>query len=133
MDLANTNGRVRTLKASEVPLLPDDYKIDVINRFLDMCSSNNYGNLVGFDWYIDILIQLGRSTPISNSSALSEGTQHGTKGLLERRCLGKDGGRAATCGSLDEISKVLEMADLRFKWQDLHIVKGSPFMVVELI
>src|SRR5882757_2749036 len=37
--------------ASEAPLLPDDYKIDVINKILDMCSSNNYRNLVDFDWY----------------------------------------------------------------------------------
>jgi hypothetical protein len=34
---------------------------------------------------------------------------------------------------LEEILKVLEMADLRFKWQDLHTVKESPFMVVEMI
>jgi hypothetical protein len=56
--LANTNGMVRALEASEVPLLPDNYKIDVTNRILDMCSSNSYGNLVGFDWYIDILMKL---------------------------------------------------------------------------
>jgi hypothetical protein len=124
---------VRALEASEVPLLPDNYKIDVTNRILDMCLSNNYGNLVGFDWYIDILMKLVWSTPIPYSSALLGGTQHGTKGLLERRCLGKDRGWAATCGSLEEILKVLEMADLRFKWQDLHTVKKSPFMVVEMI
>jgi len=46
------------------PFLPDDYKIDVINRILQMCSSNNYGNLVDFDWYLDILIQLVRSAPV---------------------------------------------------------------------
>ena len=56
--LANANGRVRALEASEVPLLPDNYKIDVTNRILGMCSSNNYGNLVGFDWHIDILMKL---------------------------------------------------------------------------
>jgi AP-3 complex subunit delta-1 len=66
-------------EASEVPLLPDDYKIDVINRILDMCSSNNYGNLVEFDWYIDILIQLVRAAPVPNSSALSEESNMGRK------------------------------------------------------
>lgn len=53
---------------SAEPLLPDDYKIDVINRILEMCSSNNYGNLVDFDWYIDILIQLVRNCPVSRPS-----------------------------------------------------------------
>lgn len=66
-------------EASEAPLLPDDYKIDVINKILDMCSSNNYGNLVDFDWYIDILIQLVRSAPIPNSSSLSDETSTGRK------------------------------------------------------
>jgi AP-3 complex subunit delta-1 len=65
--------------ASEAPLLPDDYKIDVINKILDMCSGNNYGNLVDFDWYIDILIQLVRSAPVPNSSSLSEELSMGRK------------------------------------------------------
>ena len=51
----------------EETLLPDDYKIDVISRILEMCSNKNYGNLVDFDWYIDILIQLVRSAPVPNS------------------------------------------------------------------
>ncbi|KAF8847012.1 Adaptor protein complex AP-3 delta subunit [Acephala macrosclerotiorum] len=53
---------------SDTPLLPDDYKVDVITRILEMCSSSNYGNLVDFDWYIDILTQLVRTAPIPNSS-----------------------------------------------------------------
>jgi AP-3 complex subunit delta-1 len=65
--------------ATESPLLPDDYKMDVINRILDMCSSNNYANLVDFDWYIDILIQLVRSAPVPSSSSLSEGSELGRK------------------------------------------------------
>ncbi|TVY58118.1 AP-3 complex subunit delta-1 [Lachnellula cervina] len=52
---------------SQEILLPDEYKVDVINRILEMCSSNNYGNLVDFDWYIDILIQLVRNCPVSRS------------------------------------------------------------------
>jgi hypothetical protein len=34
---------------------------------------------------------------------------------------------------LDEILKVLEMADLRFKFKELHTLKGSPFMICEMI
>lgn len=44
--------------------LPDDYKIDIINRILKMCSQNNYANLIDFEWYIDVLTQLVRSAPL---------------------------------------------------------------------
>ncbi|KAG4034779.1 hypothetical protein MFRU_002g01310 [Monilinia fructicola] len=54
--------------SSQDLLLPDDYKVDVITRILEMCSTNNYANLVDFDWYIDILIQLVRNAPVTNSS-----------------------------------------------------------------
>ena len=63
---------------SETPLLPDDYKTDVISRILEMCSGNNYGNLVDFDWYLDILIQLVRSAPIP-STLSSEDADFGPK------------------------------------------------------
>lgn len=49
---------------NQSPPLPDDYKIDVINRILNMCSQNNYGFLTDFEWYIDILTQLVRSAPL---------------------------------------------------------------------
>lgn len=58
--------------ASKDPLISDDYKIDVIDRILQMCSSNNYGNLVDFDWYIDILIQLVRNAPIVSQASRSQ-------------------------------------------------------------
>jgi AP-3 complex subunit delta len=45
------------------PPLPDDYRIDVINRILSMCSQQNYSNLTDFEWYIDILTQLVRTAP----------------------------------------------------------------------
>ncbi|KAI0119210.1 Adaptor protein complex AP-3 delta subunit [Daldinia grandis] len=44
--------------------LPDDYRVDVINRILSMCSQNNYGFLTDFEWYIDILTQLVRTAPL---------------------------------------------------------------------
>jgi AP-3 complex subunit delta-1 len=61
--------------SSDAPLLPDDYKIDVITRILEMCSSNNYGNLVDFDWYIDILIQLVRTAPVASQASLSQDSE----------------------------------------------------------
>ena len=62
-------------------LLPDDYKIDVINRILSMCASNNYGNLVDFDWYIDILIQLIRNAPVPSQASLSQESKFGAESL----------------------------------------------------
>ncbi|XXH00285.1 hypothetical protein Hte_006627 [Hypoxylon texense] len=50
--------------SNQAPPLPDDYRIDVINRILNMCSQNNYGHLVDFEWYIDILTQLARTAPL---------------------------------------------------------------------
>lgn len=61
--------------SNQAPPLPDDYRIDVINRILNMCSQNNYGHLVDFEWYIDILTQLVRTAPsprpISDMDSLS--------------------------------------------------------------
>lgn len=49
------------------PPLPDEYKVDIIRRILEMCSTNNYSNLVDFDWYIDVLTQLVRNAPVPRS------------------------------------------------------------------
>lgn len=51
------------------PQLPDDYRVDVISRILDMCASSNYSNLMDFDWYLDILVQLFRNAPYQNSAS----------------------------------------------------------------
>jgi AP-3 complex subunit delta len=69
--------------SSKDPLLPDDYKIDVINRILQMCSSNNYGNLVDFGWYIDILIQLVRNAPIVSQASRSQDSDLEAKDLAK--------------------------------------------------
>lgn len=63
-DSGDENGEPKRRKpAKQSMILPDDYRVDVIRRILKMCSSNNYGNLIDFDWYIDILTQLARSAP----------------------------------------------------------------------
>jgi len=63
-------------------LLPDDYKTDVINRILEMCSSNNYSNLLDFEWYIDILIQLIRNAPVLSPATFAQDTNLGLRGSL---------------------------------------------------
>ena len=66
---------------SQETLLPDDYRVDVITRILAMCSSNNYGSLVDFDWYIDILIQLIRNAPVPSQAAASQNSDLGPQTL----------------------------------------------------
>jgi AP-3 complex subunit delta len=60
------NIRTNSKNADTTPPLPDEYRVDVINRILDMCAANNYSNLLDFDWYINVLLQLVRSAPIPN-------------------------------------------------------------------
>jgi len=50
-------------KSTQPPPLPDDYRISIIRRILEMCSRNTYTNISDFDWYIEILIQLIRHVP----------------------------------------------------------------------
>ncbi|PBP20900.1 AP-3 complex subunit delta, partial [Diplocarpon rosae] len=68
-------------EGSETPMLPDDYKIDVITRILEMCSRNSYGNLTDFDWYIDILLQLVRNAPVPSSNMFSDVVNVGARGF----------------------------------------------------
>ncbi|OBT70190.1 hypothetical protein VE03_00100 [Pseudogymnoascus sp. 23342-1-I1] len=62
-DEENPEINMRSNRKAATFSLPDDYRNDVILRILKMCSSNNYSNLVDFEWYIDILIQLARNAP----------------------------------------------------------------------
>jgi AP-3 complex subunit delta-1 len=66
INIKTTGNRVDTS-----PLLPDEYKVDVISRILEMCAANNYGNLLDFDWYIDVLLQLVRNAPLPNPASLA--------------------------------------------------------------
>ena len=50
-------------EVDKAPPLPADYRISAIERILEMCSRDTYANLVDFDWYIDVLVQLVRLAP----------------------------------------------------------------------
>ncbi|KAI2473744.1 Adaptor protein complex AP-3 delta subunit [Annulohypoxylon bovei var. microspora] len=74
--------------ANQTPPLPDDYRVDVISRILNMCSQNNYGFLTDFEWYIDILTQLVRTAPlprpISDMDSLSASGKSNDGDISER-------------------------------------------------
>ncbi|EMR70296.1 putative ap-3 complex subunit delta protein [Eutypa lata UCREL1] len=70
-DSDNEDVNPSSVEADQAHPLPDDYRIDVISRILNMCSQNNYANLADFDWYIDVLTQLVRSAPLPRSVDIS--------------------------------------------------------------
>ena len=58
----------------DAPALPTEYRITVIRQILQMCCTDTYANIVDFDWYIAILMQLIRLVPVQsrNSSLTTE-------------------------------------------------------------
>ena len=61
----------RKQKSQDDPApLPDDYTFDVIGRILYMCSHDNYGCLLDFEWYLDVLTQLVRISPAPRTKDL---------------------------------------------------------------
>ncbi|TFB04686.1 AP-3 complex subunit delta [Trichoderma ghanense] len=63
-DEAQTAITAPTVRDTQALLLPDDYRIDIIERILYMCSKDNYSSVLDFDWYIDVLTQLVRMAPV---------------------------------------------------------------------
>jgi AP-3 complex subunit delta-1 len=59
-------------KSDQPPPLPEDYRINVIRRVLEMCSSDTYSNITDFEWYIDVLVQLVRVSPSTKSTSAVE-------------------------------------------------------------
>ncbi|KAI9826470.1 MAG: hypothetical protein M1819_007363 [Sarea resinae] len=64
-------------KSDQPPPLPDDYKIAVLRRILEMCSRDTYANVSDFEWYIDILVQLVKYCPAFSSETGSRDAQGG--------------------------------------------------------
>lgn len=59
-------------KSDQPPPLPEDYRVTVIRRILEMCSYNTYSNITDFEWYIDVLVQLVRVSPSTKPSPTDE-------------------------------------------------------------
>lgn len=59
-------------RSNQPPPLPEDYRLNVIRRILDMCSRDTYTNISDFDWYIDVLVQLVRVSPSTRTSSADE-------------------------------------------------------------
>ncbi|KAL6706926.1 AP-3 complex subunit delta [Coniothyrium glycines] len=55
-------------KSDQPPPLPEDYRVNVIQRILEMCSRDTYSNISDFEWYIDVLVQLVRVSPATRAA-----------------------------------------------------------------
>ena len=62
-------------KSAQTPPLPDDYRISVIERILEMCSRDTYANMSDFEWYIQVLVDLVKQCPAGSSTG-SFGAHH---------------------------------------------------------
>ncbi|KAJ5122848.1 hypothetical protein N7448_003982 [Penicillium atrosanguineum] len=45
--------------------LPSEYRTEVVNRVLDVCSQGNYAEVIDFEWYVGILVKLVSLLPPS--------------------------------------------------------------------
>ncbi|KAL2010141.1 hypothetical protein VTN00DRAFT_5948 [Thermoascus crustaceus] len=66
----------RERKANRLPSLPNDYRNEVLHRILDICSRDNYSEIIDFEWYVDVLVQLVRLVPPSDGIHHSHSAQH---------------------------------------------------------
>lgn len=64
-------------KLKQELVLPEEYKINVISKILDMCSQGTYANIVDFDWYIEVLSQLAALVPSSTQCQALNGNRPG--------------------------------------------------------
>ena len=79
-DAAMTTIRPREANSNQAPPLPDDYRISVIDRILEMCSKDMYTNMEDFEWYIGVLVELVKQCPSNTGVAnFGQGASSGTK------------------------------------------------------
>lgn len=61
--------RKNQARSDEAPPLPEDYRISIIERILEMCARDTYANITDFEWYIGILVDLVRHCPVRTSGS----------------------------------------------------------------
>ncbi|KAK9452007.1 adaptin N terminal region-domain-containing protein [Limtongia smithiae] len=53
---------LQLIAQSRESVLPEQYRVTVVRRILDMCSNNTYANVTNFEWYIAVLVDLVKIT-----------------------------------------------------------------------
>ncbi|TKX26213.1 AP-3 complex subunit delta-like protein [Elsinoe australis] len=64
--------RRHEVRGEQPPPLPDDYRIGVINKILELCSRDTYANINDFDWYVGVLVELVRHCPATSTSSVDD-------------------------------------------------------------
>lgn len=55
-----------TAEHNDLPAaLPAEYRVTIIRQIISLCSKDTYTNIIDFEWYIDVLLQLVRLVPAS--------------------------------------------------------------------
>lgn len=67
----------------DTPALPAKFRITIIRQIIEMCSKDTYANIVDFEWYIDILVQLAKLVPATSQSSPGSFQSIDTTGLNE--------------------------------------------------
>ncbi|KZF26909.1 Adaptor protein complex AP-3 delta subunit [Xylona heveae TC161] len=73
--------RAADKKTEQTTPLPDEYRVDVIRRILEMCSKDTYSNVADFEWYIEVLVQLVKYCPAA--TAMATGADPHSKGIVQ--------------------------------------------------
>ncbi|GAB7343938.1 hypothetical protein MBLNU457_1888t1 [Dothideomycetes sp. NU457] len=71
-DQAAKTLRKHEQRSKQPPPLPDDYRVSVLGKILELCSRDTYANVNDFDWYVGVLVELVRHCPATGSSDSSE-------------------------------------------------------------
>lgn len=66
-DDARTTIKPKEPKSNQAPPLPDDYRISVIERILQMCAKDTYADMNDFEWYIGVLLELVKQCPATST------------------------------------------------------------------
>lgn len=70
-------------RSAEASPISNEYRQEIIDRILDMCSQSTYANVTDFVWYIDVLLNLIGQLP-ARSPALATGTGSKSVALSSR-------------------------------------------------
>lgn len=73
-DDAGATIKPKESKPNQAPPLPDDYRISVIERILQMCSRDTYSDMNDFEWYIGVLVELVKQCPATSSNTRDTGS-----------------------------------------------------------
>ena len=103
---------------NETVHLPEEYRVTVIKRILEICSGETYARIHDFEWYINVLIQMVQVSP-------SIGTQFGGDNEIASNDL------SISCGDISyEIGYELQNVAVRVKSVRLEATRAAQSLII---